>query len=32
VNFLCPECFQKEVDQDHVTSSPHTSVNSPVSG
>jgi hypothetical protein len=32
VNCLCPECFQTEVDQDHVTSGPRTSVNSPDSG
>jgi hypothetical protein len=32
MNFLRPECFQKEVDRDHVTSRPCTSVNIPVSG
>lgn len=32
VNFLCPECFQKEIDQNHVTSKPRMAVDSLVSG
>ncbi len=32
VSFLCPECFQREVDQDHVSAKPRTAVEPPVSG
>jgi ubiquitin-protein ligase len=31
VNFLSPECFHKEVEQNHATSKPRAAVNSPVS-
>jgi hypothetical protein len=32
VNFLCPDCFQREVEQNHVTSKQRTTAHPPVPG